>query len=95
MNAVAIAIASTPRLEDKKHTCPMKPVPKTRDVEIIDNIAIELYQHASNLRYTFQDENTYKSLTDFFVINMVMRAVPLVGANMDLVKLHCIAISSK
>jgi len=74
---------------------PFKTVEIDKDTVFINDIARELRQHAGNLRYTFKDESTYKSLTDFFVIHMVMGHVALVGKNMDLVKMHVMSISVK
>lgn len=89
MNAVVL------KFEEAKITCPLRPVPVSHDAAVIDGIARDLRAHARNLRYTFKDENIYKSLTDFFVIRMVMNSVPLVGVNMDLVKMHCEALATK
>jgi hypothetical protein len=72
-----------------------KTVEIDKDTVFINNIARELRQHAGNLRYTFKDENTYKSITDFFVISMVIGHVALIGKNMDLVKMHVLSISVK
>ena len=58
------------------------------DWEVINAIAKELKGLGPKLRYTFKDENAYKSLTDFFVIHMVAKSIPLIGENMGLVKLH-------
>lgn len=74
---------------------PLKQVEIDADTVFINDIARELRQHAGNLRYTFKDENTYKSLTDFFVIQMVIGHVALVGKNMDLVKMHVLSIAMK
>lgn len=71
-----------------KETTQLKPVAVDAHEAIINDIARQLRGHAANLRYTFRDENTYKSLTDYFVISMVMQSIPLIGKNMDLVKLH-------
>lgn len=78
-----------------KNPSPLKQVEIDADTVFINDVARELRQHAGNLRFTFRDESACKSLTDFFVIRMVIGHVALIGKNMDLVKMHVLSIAMK